>query len=592
MRAAAEHERDAAAEHERDAAAEHERDAAAGGAAITVADALALPQLRRGLPEVVAGRERLARPVRWVHAGEARRMAELLTGGELVLTTGMGVGRRAAEQREFVERLARAGIAALVVELGGTLSTLPPALVEAAERAALPLVALRREVPFVAVTEAVHTAIVNRHYGVLRDAERIHARLLERMLDGGGPAEAVAELADTLGNPVYLHDGRERLLYHAAGPASRAAAIDAWHARTTLAGACGEEVSLGPGSRPGGLVALPIARPLAPVTPVALQRSAAVLALALLQVRRRTELQARERGSLLVDLVEGRIDASENARHAEAIGFGTAGRSLLPFACALEDLADAPAAVWDALVADVGRGLEAPRSPALVGAMPDRRGLLGVVALGAVDGRAELAERIAAIVRAQVARRLGAPPPTIAVGGASSWPQVGDALRGAVEAAAAARALAPAPWHDADALELDRLLWRAREADWLRGFVARTLGPLIEHDRRGRQALVATVAALSAHAGARAAAARALAVNRQTLYARIAKIERLLGVDLGDGATLLTLGVAVRAHRQLASARTICRASDREDRQSARCPPPSRPSYYDARPHALQKDLR
>lgn len=42
---------------------------------ITVQRALELPGLRAGLPEVVAGADRLNRTVRWVHAGEVPNIA-------------------------------------------------------------------------------------------------------------------------------------------------------------------------------------------------------------------------------------------------------------------------------------------------------------------------------------------------------------------------------------------------------------------------------------------------------------------------------------------------------------------------------------
>ncbi|HEY9437854.1 MAG TPA: PucR family transcriptional regulator ligand-binding domain-containing protein, partial [Streptomyces sp.] len=66
---------------------------------ITVRRALDLPGLRGGLPEVMAGAEGLDRTVRWVHAGEVPYIASLLKGGELLLTTGLGLGTRPAEQR-------------------------------------------------------------------------------------------------------------------------------------------------------------------------------------------------------------------------------------------------------------------------------------------------------------------------------------------------------------------------------------------------------------------------------------------------------------------------------------------------------------
>jgi purine catabolism regulator len=56
----------------------------------TVRDVLALPVLVDALPEVLAGREALDSPVRWVHVSESLGVAKLLNGGELLLTTGAG----------------------------------------------------------------------------------------------------------------------------------------------------------------------------------------------------------------------------------------------------------------------------------------------------------------------------------------------------------------------------------------------------------------------------------------------------------------------------------------------------------------------
>ncbi|HWH96426.1 MAG TPA: PucR family transcriptional regulator ligand-binding domain-containing protein, partial [Baekduia sp.] len=172
---------------------------------ITVAAALELPALRRGLPEVRAGAEALNRPIRWVHAGEVPNMASLLRGGELLLTTGMGIGARTADQRRFVAELAARQVAALVIELGHTYpDRLPPALVAAAERHGLPLVELHAGVPFVAVTEAIHTEIVNHHYDLLRRAEDLQERFTGLMLQGGGIPGVLALLAEAVANPVFL----------------------------------------------------------------------------------------------------------------------------------------------------------------------------------------------------------------------------------------------------------------------------------------------------------------------------------------------------------------------------------------------------
>ncbi|WP_173476275.1 PucR family transcriptional regulator ligand-binding domain-containing protein, partial [Streptomyces sp. 150FB] len=193
---------------------------------ITVRRALELPGLRGGLPEVVACGDRLNRTVRWVHAGEVPNIASLLKGGELLLTTGLGLGTRPAEQRAFVRRLAERGIAALVVELGPRFDRLPAAIVETALTAGLPLVQLHREVAFVSVTEEIHTEIVNGHYALLCQADEVHRQCTEALLDGGGVPQVLRILADFAANPVFLETAEGQLLY-AAAPGAAPGAVPA-----------------------------------------------------------------------------------------------------------------------------------------------------------------------------------------------------------------------------------------------------------------------------------------------------------------------------------------------------------------------------
>ena len=84
----------------------------------TVRDVLALDPVRHGGPRVVAGETGLDRPVRWVHSAEVPDIAGLLRGGELVLTTGIGLPADDAGLRAFIAELAEVGASGLVVELG------------------------------------------------------------------------------------------------------------------------------------------------------------------------------------------------------------------------------------------------------------------------------------------------------------------------------------------------------------------------------------------------------------------------------------------------------------------------------------------
>src|SRR4051794_25923522 len=94
---------------------------------LSLADVLDLPVVRRALPEVVVGRPALGREVRWAHVIEMPQPDDLLKGGELVLTTGLGAGADPAHQAAWTASLTEQRLAAPAVELGSRTAGGPPA---------------------------------------------------------------------------------------------------------------------------------------------------------------------------------------------------------------------------------------------------------------------------------------------------------------------------------------------------------------------------------------------------------------------------------------------------------------------------------
>lgn len=546
-----------------DSRTDHRSDTQSAG--ITVQRALELPGLRSGLPEVLAGADRLGRTVRWVHAGEVPNIASLLKGGELLLTTGYGLGTRPAEQRAFVRTLAERGIAALVVELGPRFARLPAALVDTARTAGLPLVQLHREVPFVTVTEEIHTEIVNGHYALLQRAEEVHRRCTEALLGGGGVPQVLDILAGFGGNPVFLETADGRLLYAAGAGPEGADPLQVWEGlrgpHKKAPPPAGSVLVDVPGGGPGAagavrarLVLLPVRSPLAPVHRIAAERAAGILAVVLMQARQEEELAARGRGDFLTDLAEGRIAAEDAPAQARVLGFKPGDSPLLPVVMRIGDSLS-PGGGWAVLARAVSEELAAVGVPVLLGVRPVEGRVLVLLGLRSESERAAVADRVAAALRAGVERagmrRPGSPPPVVVVGVAGGWAAASAGLRHAAETATAAQGLTDRPWYDARRLDIDLLLWRLRDHPDLAAFVDRAIGPLRDHDHRSKPPLLPTLETYLAHAGRKAETARELHLNRQTLYNRLARIGELLGTDLDDPQTVLALSLALRARRHV-----------------------------------------
>src|SRR6202046_397019 len=128
---------------------------------ITLREVLSLDVVRRGLPVVVAGADRLGVPVRGVDGFDVTdNVARVLRGGELILSTGIALPESDSALASYVAELAAAGVAGLAIELGRRYSvSLPAALVAAAAASGVVLIEFRAGGGVGELTEAVHTRI-------------------------------------------------------------------------------------------------------------------------------------------------------------------------------------------------------------------------------------------------------------------------------------------------------------------------------------------------------------------------------------------------------------------------------------------------
>ena len=156
---------------------------------MTVGDLLEMPRLSL---EIVAGRDGLERPIRWAHVSELADPTPWLSGGELLLTTGMGLDQTGAAQRAYLERLVDANLAGIGFGVGFAYDRVPEALVEVAEERAFPVLEVPYPVPFIAITEAVSSRLSEDR---LRDAQmsvEVHERL-SSMLSRGSDAQRIVD---------------------------------------------------------------------------------------------------------------------------------------------------------------------------------------------------------------------------------------------------------------------------------------------------------------------------------------------------------------------------------------------------------------
>jgi DNA-binding PucR family transcriptional regulator len=166
-------------------------------------DILALPAFAGA--EVLSGQSRLDEPVTWVHVSELMDAGRFLSGGEMLLGTGLELARAAPEAREaYVRSLVDAGAQALVLELVQWLREVPEEMLRVARLTEFPLVVFRDEVRFADLTKAAHEAILRPH--APPDEEQWLDGLLDALVETGRSARFVEEIL----GPVLSLPGRPR----------------------------------------------------------------------------------------------------------------------------------------------------------------------------------------------------------------------------------------------------------------------------------------------------------------------------------------------------------------------------------------------
>ncbi|MEV1075654.1 PucR family transcriptional regulator [Micromonospora parva] len=562
----------------------------------TVREVLALDPVRHGAPRVVAGDDGLDRPVRWVHVAEVPDIATLLGGGELVLTTGIGLPADDAGLRAFIGDLADVGVSGLVVELGRRyLSGVPRVMAAAADRRGLPLVELRRATPFVRITEAVHALIVDAQLTELRATEEIHQRFNDLSVEGADTAEVIRQAAELSGCPVVLENlSRQVLGYDPAGESAELL-LDGWeqHSRrirpagrtaydldsgwlVTTVGARGQDWGRlllrwpASGDVPSAQAGEPTNGPPTRLT-ILIERAASTLALGRLIRRDAEGLERQIHRTLLTALLDHSRPVDEVGLRAKALGVVLDRRHLVGVMvrhraddAAGEISPEAAQARLRDLAEAVGQAVREAKLTALTSAVDDHSvGALLALPDPAAEDRA-LSAFASALHRvrldagtgrastAGVDPARGAGPAAVIVAAGSGVGSLREARRSLVEA----RQIAEAARRDRRDLPIFRLphvglaglLHLLRDEPRLQTFVERELGTLLEYDaRHPREQLLDTLRAYLEQGRNKSAAAAAAHLSRPAFYERLARIARILDVDLDSVEAALSLHVALLA---------------------------------------------
>lgn len=536
---------------------------------LTVAQVLELDVVQRAHPEVVVGGPGLNRPVRWVHISDYPDIAASLRGGELLLTSGLRLADNADRQARFVSELADVGVAAIVLESGEVFRQVPETLRSVAAQRDVPVILLRTPTPYVDITERVHTALINSHHEALEHSQRVSCDLTELVLDGARPRQIVQRLSAALRNPVMLEDAAHHLVEHSAYGRSVERIVLDWsmHSRRGHS----ESDRIGPASAAdeqrcawapitarnqvwGRLHVLEVDTHFDEITELLLDRGAATIGLTLLAERESADWAEQARSALIEDILGGSYSSEDDLiARARQVGMRLQSGEVVALAAEvtrekLSTSQTAAARSRTALLAATRAALVASKASGVCAAVGGRVLALAATSIADNGTPRELARDLASAVVERVQHVV--PNQAIVIGACTEVSVVG--IRQAIERAVLAlRYGLLTDWHtsglyDFADLGFAQLLFRLSDGPELALLVEAELGPLLAHDATVRGDLAGTLrVVLAAPSGS--AAARALHIERRSLYHRLERVRELLGCDITDPETRVRLTVALEA---------------------------------------------
>ena len=164
-----------------------------------------------------AGSAGLSAEITFAVTTELPDPARWLSGGELILTTGLGLPDDPGQRTAYIHGLREIGVTAVGFGTGLTFEEVPDELIAAADDCGLALFEVPLATPFVAVAKTVMNRLAHQQYESVLTATRVQTRMTRATAVRGAPG-TLAELSLACGGPAVIINRTANAIHTAHGP--------------------------------------------------------------------------------------------------------------------------------------------------------------------------------------------------------------------------------------------------------------------------------------------------------------------------------------------------------------------------------------
>ncbi|SJZ33262.1 PucR family transcriptional regulator ligand-binding domain-containing protein [Selenihalanaerobacter shriftii] len=177
---------------------------------ITVREALELNPLKD--VKVIAGQQGLDNTIKYINVMEVPDILDWVKEGEFLITTTYSMRDDFKLLSTLIPKLDDSNLAGLGIKPGRYIEEIPEMMVKQADELGFPLLELPYEVSFSEIMETVLSEILNEQASFLKMSFDMHSHLMDVVLDGGGISEITGTLSQLINSPVAIVDPKFKIL--------------------------------------------------------------------------------------------------------------------------------------------------------------------------------------------------------------------------------------------------------------------------------------------------------------------------------------------------------------------------------------------
>src|SRR5699024_6551830 len=183
--------------------------------AISIQKALELPIMKD--TSLVAGVGGIKNNIKWVTTVEIIEDIKRLQEGEFLITTGFGLLENKSQMKAFHDLITSQLLSGIAIYTSFYMKEIPASFINLANEHELPLIEIPTDINFSEITKVLLEQIVNNQMHLLEEAENVHRKLTNLILNDWSLNEVTTKLAKLTNATIVIYNELHEIIYHSNG---------------------------------------------------------------------------------------------------------------------------------------------------------------------------------------------------------------------------------------------------------------------------------------------------------------------------------------------------------------------------------------